>query len=227
MILCFQPDRIPRILVFAKAPLPGRAKTRLIPALGPAGAAHLHANLVRRTLRTAARCRGTRVELHSAAPASHPLFASCGRNFELTRWAQCGGDLGRRMHRALRHTLRRAPCAILIGTDCPRLAVADLAQAIDSLQRGADAVLGPATDGGYWLIGLRRPAPFLFRAMPWGTSEVLRRTRQRLRHRGWTWHELPPRNDLDTPLDLARLATKSTMVARCLGSAPNNRRGHP
>lgn len=188
------------LLVFARAPVAGATKTRLIPALGAEAAAQLSTRLLHRTLKTAC---DYPIELWCTPSADHPVFDECERSFRLERRVQQGGDLGARMAGALEDALRRASWALLIGTDCPELTAADLHQAASALQDGADAVLGPAADGGYYLIGLRRARTDLFLDMPWGTERVLRETRRRFHESGCRWFELPVRRDLDRPEDLA------------------------
>jgi rSAM/selenodomain-associated transferase 1 len=191
-----------RLLVFAKAPVPGRVKTRLIPPLGPRGAAAVQRRLVRAALAAALAGSPWPLELHVPPPLGHPFFAACRRDLGLRLAAQRGPDLGARMAHALGAALGEVDAAVLMGSDCPALTPADVAEAAAALEAGYDAVLGPALDGGYYLIGLRRPQPRLFRGMPWGGPRVLALTRARLRASGLAWHELPPRADLDRPADL-------------------------
>lgn len=193
------------ILVFAKAPEPGKVKTRLCPPLSPEEAAALHRNLVRHTLRTAIRAELGPVSLYCAPDTDHPFFQHCARDYGIELRPQTGRDLGARMAGALAQTLQSAEQALLIGSDCPSLTETDLAAAGRALRDGRDAVLGPAEDGGYVLIGLRRPQPTLFTSMHWGGSTVLDATRQRLLELNLSWEELPPRWDLDRPDDLLRL----------------------
>jgi len=181
------------IIVFAKAPVPGEAKTRLIPRLGEWRAARLHERLTRHAVRTAIAAGCGRVEIHGTR--RHSFFDSLGLPFRLQR----GRDLGERMH----HALARNPGAILIGTDCPELTVADLRRAARLLRGGYEAVLAPAEDGGYALIALRRVAPETFRNIAWGTSTVFAETVKRLR--GRRWRALRRVRDVDRPEDLDRL----------------------
>lgn len=190
----------PRLQIFAKAPEPGLAKTRLIPALGAAGAAALQQKLIRYTLATAAQS-GLATALWCHPDTAHPCFNACATEFALSLHAQQGGDLGERMQHAF--VTAGAP-ALLIGTDCPALSAQDLRTAAAALVTH-DAVLGPAADGGYYLIGLRQPMAELFHAMPWGTAAVLALTRARLRAAGLRWQELPLHHDIDTPDDLVHL----------------------
>jgi uncharacterized protein len=193
------------LVVFAKAPQPGRVKTRLVPLLGEQGAARLHARMIEGTLRLAAQARFARVELHCTPHARHPVFATLARRHSLTLRTQGRGDLGARMLRACERVLRTAKTVVLIGTDCPVLRVADLRAAARALQGGDDAVLLPAEDGGYALIGLRRVSPQLFSGIEWGSDSVLEETRVRLRELGWRWRELRVVWDVDRPDDYARL----------------------
>lgn len=193
------------ILVFAKAPLAGSVKTRLVPALGARGAAALHARMVRHTLRTACAARVGPVELWCSPSVEHPFFGRCAADFGVTLAAQQGPDLGARMEHALARALMRG-YAIAIGSDCPALTVADLHDAAAALRDGARAAIAPAEDGGYVLIGLRRHEPRLFAGIDWGNAAVMAQTRARLAEMGWTWRELAPRWDVDRPEDLARLA---------------------
>ena len=118
---------------------------------------------------------------------------------------QRGRDLGERMRHASERTLEEARSLVLIGADCPVLEAHHVASALRWLERGSDAVLGPAQDGGYVLLGLRRVHGLLFTGLPWGGPRVLDLTRERLRNLGFRWRELEPLWDLDTTEDLLRL----------------------
>jgi len=109
------------------------------------------------------------------------------------------------MAQALSKTLKITSKVLLVGTDCPSLTADDLREAADVLQRGIDAVIGPAEDGGYVLIGLRQYNPDLFTCISWGTGFVLDQTRDRLRRLGWKWHELSKHWDVDRPQDVERM----------------------
>jgi hypothetical protein len=190
-----------RILVFARAPVPGRCKTRLIPALGAAGAAALHRRLTLRTL-AAARGAGVAIELWCAPDARHAFFAGCRRRFGVRLRRQPAGDLGRRMALALARALRDgATAAVLVGTDCPNLTAADLRSALAVLNR-RDAVLQPSSDGGYVLIGARRVERRALAGIAWSSGRELAQTRRRFARLGLRWDELAPRADVDTPADL-------------------------
>jgi rSAM/selenodomain-associated transferase 1 len=133
------------------------------------------------------------------------FFEKKQEQFHLRLRSQGRGDLGERMHRAFTLVLKEHRSAILIGGDCPALRPADLRAAARALRGGMDAVLSPAEDGGYALIGLRRVSSRLFRGIEWGGSDVLAQTRRRLVRLGWRWKELRTVWDVDRPEDVERL----------------------
>ncbi len=198
-----------RLLIFAKAPIPGHAKTRLIPTLGAQGAADLHAKLLLHTLNTATTNPLCPVELWYASTPDHPLFCQIRDRYKITFKQQQGNDLGDRMGHAVATTLHDASQVIIIGSDCPTLSSDTLREALTQLESGDDAVLAPASDGGYVLIGLKRYDPQLFAGVQWGTEKVLDQTRQRLTELGWQWHETQTYGDIDRPEDLAFFDIKS------------------
>ncbi len=201
------------VIVFAKAPLPGRVKTRLAPLLGPQGAARLQARLIRRALATARAADCGDVQLCCAPHRRFAFFERCGRLPRVSLTAQGGGDLGARMHRALQRGLRTHRAALLIGSDCPALRPGDLRAAARALRDGADAVFAPTEDGGYALVGASRVSKRMFARVDWGTASVMRQTRQRLRALGWRWRELRRVWDVDRPEDHARLV-RSRLLRR-------------
>lgn len=194
------------LIVFAKAPVPGQVKTRLMPALGAAGAARLAEHLLQHTLAQAGGAPMQHLELCLAPDAHHAMFDTAWQQAHphIHLSDQGDGDLGERMHRALSRALQSHPRALLIGTDAPALSADTLAQAAQALQ-DHDAVFVPALDGGYALVGLARPAPELLLGMTWSTPEVMDQTRERARRAGWSWAELPPVADIDEPADLVHL----------------------
>jgi rSAM/selenodomain-associated transferase 1 len=194
------------VLVFAKAPIPGRVKTRIASVLGASGAARLYERVAVQCLETAIAARIGPVELWCAPETTHPWFAALATRYGLGLAPQQGQNLGERMHHALADALGRYGQAVLIGTDCPALTREDLAQAHAWLHGGLDAVFGPAEDGGYILVGLTRAEVALFQGIAWSTAEVMAATRDRLRSLGLRFAELPMRWDLDRPEDLDRLA---------------------
>jgi len=197
------------IIVFARAPQPGRAKTRLVPRLGEWGAARLQMRLARHALRTVQAARCGALELHGSPRGRHPLLRRMARDARATLHGQRGRDLGERMLTAVTRALRRHRAVILIGTDCPALRSSDLRGAARALAGGCDAVLAPAEDGGYPLIGLRRVSPRLFEGIAWGGADVFARTAERLERLGWRWRRLRTLWDVDRPEDLDRLGARA------------------
>jgi uncharacterized protein len=194
-----------RIMVFAKAPVPGEVKTRLASCLGASRAAALYEALVLYCLNTALASAVGEVELWCAPSADHSFFKACAKRFPVKLYQQAEGDVGMRMAHAFEGALKDVPYALLMGTDCPSVNEMDLRDGCSALRAGADAVLSPAEDGGYVLAGLRRYAPALFEGIAWGTERVMEMTRGRLRELAWQWHELPTRWDVDRPDDVDRL----------------------
>jgi rSAM/selenodomain-associated transferase 1 len=193
------------VLVFARAPVAGTAKTRLIPLLGAEGAARAQAQLLRHSLATAAGAKPDRLQLWCAPDAAHPELRAAALRCGATLHAQQGRDLGERLAAAFATALAVSARAICIGSDCPALTVAHLREAAARLDEDCDAVLAPAEDGGYALIGLRRDEPRLFAGIDWGSERVLAQTRTRLRDCGLRWHELATLWDVDRPADWLRL----------------------
>ena len=198
------------VAVFARAPIAGHAKTRLIRRLGADGAAKLQQCLVQRAVRTALSANVGPVSLWCTPDCSHPAFVAIRRETNVELCTQRGGDLGARMHDAI-ETLCRTGHALLIGSDCPALTVATLRAAAQALGDGSDAVVVPAEDGGYVLVGLRRADRSLFDAMPWSSDHVMIRTRERLRQAGSRWRELDASWDVDRPEDVDRLCASGLM----------------
>ncbi len=194
-----------RLVIFAKAPQPGAVKTRLIPALGADGAAALAHAMLEHTLQQAQAAGLDAVEL-CMSPAPGDLAwrgVALPANAELT--AQGEGGLGERMDRAMQRALcLHAGPVLLIGTDCPALNTAHMAEAARQLA-GHDAVLLPVADGGYVLIGLKAPCPEVFTGMAWSTSAVAAETLKRLHTLGRRVWQGPMLHDIDEAADLIHL----------------------
>ena len=193
--------RPPRIVVFAKAPVAGLAKTRLIPALGAQGAARLAAAMLSHAVEQALASAVGPVEL-CVTPAPHdPVWSGLAPQASLTWSDQGDGDLGERMARAAKRALDAGEPVLLMGTDCPELTAGRIREAAASLL-AADATLVPAFDGGYVLLGLNRFDASLFAGIPWSTATVAQATRARVEQLGWSLQAMPTLHDIDEPADL-------------------------
>jgi len=192
------------IQIFCKAPVAGSVKTRLMPQLTGRQAAEAHQQLTQRTLELVCSAHLCPVQLWCAPSVDHPYFIKAACDYALTLLPQPSGDLGRRMAVALHTGIEQFGCALLIGCDCPSLTRDDLASALTALSGNYDAVLAPAEDGGYSLIGLKRPQPELFKDIKWGSSEVLAKTRLKLDALKLLCHELKMQWDVDTYPDYLR-----------------------
>ena len=194
------------LIIFAKAPVAGFAKTRLIPALGAQGAAALAHKLLDHAVTQALAASCDQVDLCATPDATHPAFQRLAAHSQgkLQLSLQGEGDLGQRMDRALTKALRHHGRAIVIGTDAPQLDACAIEAAAQALS-DHDAVFVPALDGGYALIGLTRAHPYLFTDMPWSTPQVMVETRSRAKQAGLRWKELAPVADIDEPVDLVHV----------------------
>jgi rSAM/selenodomain-associated transferase 1 len=184
-----------RLVIFTRYPEPGKAKTRLIPALGTTGAAALHRRLTEHTL-AEARAAGLSIDLRVTGAPEAAFRDWLGEGLTISQ--QSEGDLGDRLRAAATPTP-----VLFIGSDLPDLSAAHLKEAAEHLRTGR-TVIGPAEDGGYWALGLTAPADYLFEDMPWSTDEVFALTDARLRERGIAPVLLPTLADCDRPEDLVR-----------------------
>ncbi len=193
------------LAIMAKAPVAGLAKTRLIPALGAAGAARLQRKFIAQSLQAAQQADLGTVMLWCAPDAQHHHFRAIQKRRQIACLPQPEGDLGVRMHRcAEAHFAQKDAISLLIiGTDCAVLAPGHLQQAARSLQTH-DACLIPAEDGGYVLLGLRKMIPEVFENIAWSTPRVLSQTLARLAHAGASVAVLPTLWDIDEPFDWQR-----------------------
>ncbi|HEV2296122.1 MAG TPA: TIGR04282 family arsenosugar biosynthesis glycosyltransferase [Tepidisphaeraceae bacterium] len=196
-------ERLEWLVVFARFPQPGLTKTRLIAALGPEGAAALQHRMTLGLLQHARRLRaqrGSRIVVCFAGGDVPLMQSAYGK--DLSYRPQNQGDLGERLSAAFADAFsEEARSVVAVGSDCPALTDSILAEALDALSDN-DVVLGPATDGGYYLIGLRRLQSSLFQAIDWGTSRVLEQTLHAAREGGLSVRLLGPLEDVDRPEDL-------------------------
>lgn len=197
-------NKIPeKLIIFTRYPEPGKTKTRLIPALGAEKAANLHRQLIQNTLNQAqnlTKNRPVEVEVKYAGGSQELMQKLIPPPINCSPQSQ--GDLGERMKNALAENFSEQKQRILIiGTDCPGLDNHRLTQAFDQLYHH-DLVLGPALDGGYYLIGMQRTIPELFRKIDWGTELVLQQTLAIAQHLNLSYSLLDPLADIDRPEDL-------------------------
>lgn len=205
-----------RIVIFAKAPVPGRAKTRLIPALGEDGAARLAHEML---LDTVAEALAANLAMPELCVDPHPLDPHWNgllptRDLRVT--AQGEGDLGARLARAAKAAISRGDNVLLIGTDCPGLGRDRLREAALALATH-DAFIHPVEDGGYALLGLRQFDPSLFADIAWSTPAVAEATIFRIAALGWTLQVGETLRDIDVPADLP-WAARGTVAGRHIKS---------
>lgn len=194
-----------RIAVFAREPRLGKVKSRLASEIGQQEALAVYQAMLARLGGLLNEVRLAEWNLWVTSNRSHENFLSiCNKtNIHL----QSGQNLGAKMHAAIQQTLlgEDVENVILVGTDCPALTAGYLEQALLALESGVDVVLGPAEDGGYVLVGMRRPLSAVFEGIPWGTDQVLLRTLQALDANELSYRLLDTLWDVDRPEDLARL----------------------
>jgi len=190
------------LIVFAKAPVQGQVKTRLIPEIGADAATRVYRKLLEQILDISVDLPDVTGELWCSGDIDGKC-AAYAKQHGMSLHQQEGADLGERMHLAFESVLQRCDRAVLIGSDSPEFDGDYLQAAFRALEE-KDAVVGPAEDGGYLLIGLKKPEPHLFRQITWSTNTVMAQTRSRLNELSLSWHELPVKRDIDEPQDLAQ-----------------------
>ena len=194
-----------RIIVFAREPSLGKVKSRLASEIGAQEALAVYQAMLLRLGELLAGAQVAEWDLWVTSNISHENFLSICNKKNI--YLQNGQDLGVKMYGAIRQTLldKNVENVILIGTDCPSLTKDYLNQALLALNSGSDVVLGPAEDGGYVLVGMRRPIAAVFEGIPWGSGEVMQRTLITLRANDLSYRLLDTLWDVDGPEDLARL----------------------
>lgn len=189
------------IIQFAKLPIPGQVKTRMLGSLSPVEACELHCDLMLWTCRTLTGANLADVELWVSGGSEHASIRAC-ENLGITAvHPQQGRDLGERMFHAISDGLLRYRKLVLVGSDCPSIDEGYLADALNALD-DESLVLGPAIDGGYVLIGATHIEANLFQGVSWGSGAVLAETRERIAASGRCWSELNTLPDIDRPEDL-------------------------
>ena len=201
-----------RIVVFAKAPVPGEVKTRLGADLGMRRAATVYRRMTEDLLAELADAALAPVVLACAPNPRHPFFLRCRRRYGVRLHRQRPGDLGQRMHRAIAEVGPADPGVVLVGSDCPALDREYIDAAFAQLVGDVQAVLGPSHDGGYVLVGLKQPESTLFRRMRWSHPQVLAHSRLRLTRAAMSYGLLPRLRDVDTRRDWR--ASRRTVTLR-------------
>ncbi len=193
-----------RILLMCKAPVPGEVKTRLIPQLGEEGACRLHERLANRIVKEVLDANLCPLQIWCSPSINHAFFQQYVDRAEL--YEQQGGDIGERMHQSAVAALEQTGVnrVLIVGTDTPEVDAAYLSAALEALENH-DAVIGPAEDGGYVLIGLRKAVPAVFEHVSWSTGTVYSESCRNLNNLKWNWVALPRLWDVDEPADLKRL----------------------
>jgi hypothetical protein len=187
----------------AKAPIPGYAKTRMIPALGEDGAAQLQQTLTQQLIERLS--TELKINLWCAPDIHHPFFQALSDYPNIQLYSQVEADLGERMYVALQHGLEHNQFAIVVGTDIPSMDLNMIKKSIAALEEGHDAVILPIDDGGYGLLGIKQNHRKLFENIEWSTTRAYQQTVQRFKDLQWHYYELPVTWDLDEPEDLKKI----------------------
>ena len=195
--------KLSKLVIFTKSPVLGAVKTRLQPDYSQEQSLTLHKKLMLNTLALTEKLTHLDIELCCTPNRNTLFFLDCENKFPIKLIDQQGADLGERMAFSLSVALQTHDKAIIIGTDCPELDEHYIEQAIQALDEN-DAVIGPAADGGYVLLGLRKFSPELFTDFSWGSDTVLSQTREVLKDLAWSCKELDIMHDIDRPEDLLR-----------------------
>ncbi len=194
------------LIVFAREPRTGKVKTRLAATVGETAAADVYAQLLSRSLSIAERSRFPARYLFAAGSEEIDYFAGRLATDVWEVRAQCQGDIGQRMQHAIELVLRRHQFVVLVGSDVADSRTMDLDRAWTLLSsRSKSAVVGPSVDGGYWLIGLCKSEPMIFRGIPWSTDRVFQTTMARMDGLGLEVTCLVPRHDVDEAEDLSHM----------------------
>lgn len=203
------------VIVFAKPPVPGKAKTRLIPALGEQGSANFHAHLVRQTLKNVCDSDLWQVQLWAANQSMPEFFNLCANEYSLEIHYQQGSDLGERMFHAISESLRQYEKVCLIGTDCPGIDKKLISYTLQQLDT-ADLLVTPAEDGGYVQIAARTIKPEVFSNVVWGSNRVMQKTLQNIEQTKLSGIITEPLWDIDIPKDLERYKKEYQAFANVL-----------
>ncbi len=192
------------ILVFAKAPVAGKVNTRLIPDIGVQAATRLQQDFIYQRLTMLTQADLCPVALMCAPDANHECFEQCHQQYKITLLEQSGNDLGARLHNGIQQALQNYKYCIVIGTDAPALNAAIIKEAIDVLHTNKNVVFVPAEDGGYVLLGVDKAYTFLFDDIPWGSADVMQKSRDAIIENNIAYTELAECWDVDRVEDYRR-----------------------
>lgn len=201
-----------KIIVLAKAPISGYAKTRMIPQLGKAGAAELQQRLLQQTINMCHQAQLADIDLYCSPDTQQPIFGQLQQQYAINLYQQQGNDIGQRMYQAITEGLQHADKVVLVGTDCPSLETSHLKSAFDSLKPQSPLAIAPAEDGGYVLMAATAIHPSIFQNIHWSSSHVYAQTCQAIKQLGWLHTQLDTLRDLDTPDDLKYLNKQQRQI---------------
>lgn len=211
----------PVLILFAKSPVPGRVKTRLMPELNASQAAEVATELIERTVRLAVENWPGRIKLQTWPDSGHALFKKLAVDHKLKLDIQGSGDLGAKMCAALGTFTDRGQPAAVMGSDVPHCPAENLRRAGKLLRQGKN-IIGPSTDGGYYLIGLQRTLPEIFQGIQWGGQQVLSATLRTAEQHGIPFTRLRAVTDIDNFVDLQMLARKQPFFCRWADKPENS-----
>lgn len=194
------------ILCFCKQPTPGLVKSRLAKDLGDEAAAKVYMLLLNETIKIISKLN-LKIFLYCYPNINHPTLSQYTSEFHLTLKKQHGDDLGMKMHHAIEKHLCTNNNVVLIGTDCLEIDANYISKAFEDLNAGYDIVLGPATDGGYALIGANKIDLSIFQNINWGTNQVLKQTEEKIKNLNWRYSCLTKVRDLDNLDDYKYFST--------------------
>ncbi len=189
------------LLIFAKTPAKGKVKTRLIPGIGEEYSTRLYEELFHHTMNIALESDVNEIQIWCSPSRDAACFQNYDRYNNVSLYIQQGNDLGDRMFFALNKVLNHFDACVLIGCDCPDLMSTDINRACVLLEH-SDVVLGPAIDGGYYMLASRKSSSRLFENIEWSTASVYKKTVTNLSNLGWGWQQLRTLSDIDETSDL-------------------------
>jgi rSAM/selenodomain-associated transferase 1 len=192
----------PTLIVFARKPVKGKVKSRLVKVIGCYRAMEVYRSLLISTLRELQTIRGVRKILMVANPLDIGWFRQQSFCSHWVVRSQTAGNLGRRMQQAFNYELRRSASVVLVGSDIAGIQATAVLQAFTLLEEGVGTVIGPAVDGGYWLLGRSDRDADIFKGISWGSSQVFSETKSKLESAGSSYCEIQERRDIDNGSDL-------------------------